>query len=111
MEQFFEEIQPARIPRHYIAGLVGYFQSRQNPQHGNALDAKHAMHLLDCDLLLTADSSFYKCLIASQTWMHCRGRPVFVRQLDDPVTAIRLAVEEGLSESAPTKNISAVNLV
>jgi hypothetical protein len=63
------------------------------------LDTEHAVHLADCDLLLTGDKAFFKVLsLLAQEGVPVAqlGRPVLVRQRPDrsALEAIRTAIEE-----------------
>ena len=75
---WMEEVDSKRLPRNRLSGLASYFQLDYKTSHGNPGDALHANHLLDVDLFVTADATFFQVLRDIRNLMTCAARVALV---------------------------------
>jgi hypothetical protein len=92
---WLDDVIASRLPRNRLTALVSYYQLYHKVNHGNPMDQLHANHLLDADLFLTADRTFYKVL--------CQ-----VRERHFPATG-RLALLNRAAPSALNEIAAALN--
>jgi hypothetical protein len=78
---WLEEVRAENLPCNRLSSLVSFYQVRHKITHGNPTDQMHAPHLLDVDILLTADRAFFDVL-SEIVKLHFpnNGRPVFVNR-------------------------------
>lgn len=59
---FLEEVDPSRLPRNLVRGLMEQRQLERRIQVSNSADSDHATRVIDVDLLATADARMSDCL-------------------------------------------------
>ena len=83
------------IPKLYLHGIIESFQLSEKVSAGNSEDAAHAIELLDCDYLITADKRFYLTLLKTKCYLEensfiVRGKPIlFDRSLNSVLEQIK----------------------
>jgi hypothetical protein len=94
---WIEEVDAKALPRGYISASVEFYQSEHKPGHGNAADSLHANHILDSDIFLTADRSFYVILSYLREQVPNCAKLGFVdRAEQNAVFAIRQAIAQAI---------------
>ncbi len=91
---WLNEVDLGRMRSGWATSLVNFAQIQRKIQRGNSGDARHAGHLLDAELMITEDRSFYAALEfvapriadAAQPRLLDRGTPDLVSQLAAAVT-------------------------
>lgn len=84
---FVQEIDPSRVPRTLLVGLMEQYQLERKVSRSNHADARHAGHLLDVDLLATADARMLECLSQARAHISGAGRTILVQRETASVVA------------------------
>ena len=95
---WLRDVRPEAMPAGRLHAAVEFLQPTERVTHGNAIDPHHAVHLLDSDLFLTADRSFFSVLRQVHSAFHSLfslALPVLVDRRSDraALTSIRQALE------------------
>lgn len=75
---WLSEVDGFAVPRNKLISLANYFQLRHRPSSGNASDARHAVHMLGCDIFATADRNFFGVLKDLVPLFDTVARPVLL---------------------------------
>jgi len=63
------DVDPNALLRNRLTSIVEFFQHTETVTSGNAADMLHANHVMDCDLLVTADKAFFRVLKKALEYM------------------------------------------
>jgi hypothetical protein len=77
---WIDEVLADAMPLNRLTGLVSFYQLKQKPTHGNAIDQIHATCWLTNDLFITADRAFYEALTSAAGHYPGRRLPVLVNR-------------------------------
>jgi hypothetical protein len=95
---WYVDVNADAMPLGRLHSAAEYYQPSRPVTHGNILDAHHAIHLADCDRLLTCDHDLFKVLLLIRAEFPATvfGQPVLVRRRPQysAVEAIREALRD-----------------
>lgn len=60
--EFWLQVSAEAVPRNRSVGLVEFYSLDTKVNHGDNMDANHAVHLIDVDVFVTADQGFYSAV-------------------------------------------------
>lgn len=102
---WMQEVNGDAIPAIRLDALMMRFQTERKPARGDDWDRVHAVHLLDCNAVLTGDDDFFAVMGQVIACLPVRGVPVHVLghangAALDPVQAIVDALDARFPPSA-----------